>query len=154
MLYPSEKFYRSILYFTRQITPSGIDVTDGQSYGVRMEDPDGKVPSVTVTITNTEDQSLELGSVGTSYFAVFTISAKSRMQRDALKDVVHSGILFNQVPIYSDFNDFVPTSGAIVEKYAAIGDYFQIKDMPNFDSDREKFFWNAVAFVTLDVLGL
>ncbi len=153
-MYSQEKIYRSLLYFIDQIVPSGVEVTDGESYGIRLDDPSGKSPAVTVTMPDYRDQSLELGSFGTSYSVIFTISAVSRMQRDALKDIVRSGILFNQLPIYSNFIQFVPASGATIEKYASVGDYFQIRDMPNFSSDREAFFWGAAVFVTLDVLGL
>lgn len=153
-MYSQEKVYRSLLYFVGQIVPSGVEVTDGESYGIRLEDPTGKNPAVTVTMPDLRDQPLELGSFGTSHSVIFTISALSRMQRDALKDIVRSGILYNQIPIYSDFTQFIPASGAAIEKYALVGDYFQAKDMPNFSSDREKFFWGAAVFVTVDVLGL
>lgn len=154
-MYSQEKIYRSLLYFVEQIVPSGVEVTDGESYGIRLDDPTGKSPAVTVTMPESRDQALELGSFGTAYSVIFTISAVSRMQRDALKSIVHSGILLNQIPVYSNLNQqFVPASGAFIEKYASVGDYFQIRDMPNFSSDREKFFWGAAVFVTLDVLGL
>lgn len=153
-MYPQEKVYRSLIYFASGIAPSGVNVTDGESYGIRLDDPTGKVPAITVTLPDLRDAALELGSLGTHYSVVFTISARSRMQRDALKDIVRSGVLLNQIPIYSDFTQFVPASGATVEKYASVGDYYKATDMPNFSSDREAFFWNAVIFVTLDVLGM
>lgn len=153
-MYSQEKIYRSLIYFLDQIVPSGVEVTGGESYGIRLDDPTGKSPAVTVTVPDLREQGLELGSFGTSYSVIFTISALSRMQRDALKDIVRSGILYNQLPIYSNFTQFVPASGAVIEKYASVGDYYKVKDMPDFASDREKFFWNAAVFVTLDVLGL
>lgn len=153
-MYPGEKIYRSLIHFASGILPSGVIVTDGESYGIRLEDPTGKNPAVTVTLPDVTDSAIELGSFGSSYSAIFTISARSRMQRDALKDIVRSGILYNQIPIYSNFTDFVPASGAQIEQYASVGDYFQAKDMPNFASNREDFFWGAVVFVTLEVLGL
>jgi hypothetical protein len=153
-MYPSEKIYRSILYFAQQIVPSGVVVVDGQEFGIRVDDPTGKSPSVAVTIGDTGNAALELGSFGTQYPVYFTINAKSRMQRDALKDIVRSGVYQNLIPIYSDFTQFVPTSGAVIEQFAELGDYFQARDMPNFESDRESFFWNAVVAISLDVLGL
>lgn len=154
MMYPQEKMLRSLVYFAAQIIPSGVSVIDGESYGIRLEDPTALPPAVAVSIDVVREAGLELGSIGTHYPAVFTISGKSRQQRDALKDIVRSGLAFNPIPIYSDFSEFQPASGAVIEKYAALGDYFQARDMPSFDSDRERFFWNAVVFVTLDVLGL
>lgn len=153
-MYHTEKVYRSVYHFAEQIVPSGIIIVDGQQYGIRVDDPEGKSPSVAITLGDITDAALELGSFGAEYPIVFTINAKSRIQRDALKDIVRSGIMFNEIPIYSNFTDFVPASGAVVETYAGLGNYFQMRDMPNFDSQREKFFWNAVVVVSLDVLGI
>lgn len=153
-LYPQEKIYRSVTYFVQTIVPSGVVVVDGQSYGIRFDDPTGQPTAVAVTITSTTDQPLELGSIGTSYKTVFTINATSRMQRDALKDIIRSGLAYHQIPVYSTFDEFTPGSGAVIEKYCALGDYFQARDTLNLNSGREKFFWGAVVFASLDVLGL
>lgn len=154
MPYSQDRLYRSLCYWTAQIMPSGVVVVDGESYGIRMEDPSGQSPSVAVTLDSVEDTALELGSIGSAYKAVFTISARSRMQRDALKDIVRSGLAYNPIAVYSDFTDFIPSSGATVDKFAMLGDFYKATNMPNFGSDREAFFWNAVIFISLDVLGL
>lgn len=153
-MYSQEKFYRSVVYFTAQLVPSGVTVVGGQSYGIRLDDPTGQNTAIAVTVPEVSDKALELGSIGSSYDVLFTINAVSYMQRDAMKDIVRSGLAFSQIPIYSDFSGYVPASGAVVEKYAALGDYFRARDMPDFNTDREKFFWTAVIFTTLDVLGL
>jgi len=153
-MYNSEKVYRSTYHFVEQILPSGVIAVDGQEYGIRVDDPVGKSPSVAVTLGDISNAALELGTIGSNYPVIFTINAKSRMQRDALKDIIRSGIMYQQIPIYSDFTSFTPASGAVIQSYAGIGDYFQMRDMPNFDSDREKFFWNAVVVVSLDILGI
>jgi hypothetical protein len=154
MLYASEKIYRSLLHFTSQIIPSGVTVVDGQEYGIRVDDPTGKNPSVAVTMGDTSNAALELGSFGTEYPVTFVINAQSRLQRNALKNIVRSGIYNNSIPIYSDFNQSIPTSEAIIEQFAELGDYFQARDMPNFESERERFFWNSVITVVIDVFGL
>lgn len=154
-LYPSEKVYRSVLYFTQQIIPSGVVVVDGQEYGIRVDDPTGQSPSVAVVMDAEHDTAIELGSFSTSYPVYFSINAQSRQQRNALKDILRSGVHNNLIPIYSDFTTlFLPASGSAIEQYADLGDYMQARDMPNFSSDREKFFWCAVVTMTLDILGL
>lgn len=154
MFYSAEKVYRSLTYFTTQIVPSGVIVVGGQDYGIRLDDPTGQIPSVAVTMGDIGNADLELGSFGTEYPITFVVNAQSRMQRDALKSIVRSGIYNNTIPIYSDFIEFIPTSGAIVEQYAELGNYFQARDIPNFSSDREKFFWNSVITVVVNVFGL
>jgi len=153
-MYPSEKFYRSIMYFTNGIVPSGVVVVDGQEYGIRVDDPEGQTPSVAITIGDIENAYLELGSFATNYPVYFVINAQSRLQRDALKDIVRSGIYNNVIPIYSDFTQFIPSSGAVIEQYAELGSYYQARDMPNFSDNREKFFWNSVITVALNIFGL
>lgn len=153
-LYSSEKVYRSLLYFTTQIVPSGVVVVDGQEYGIRVDDPTVSYPSVAVTMGDISNAQLELGSYATEYPVTFVINAQSRIQRDALKDILRSGIYNNVIPIYSDFNQFIPSGGSLIEQHAELGDYFQARDMPNFDSDREKFFWNSVVTVVISVFGL
>lgn len=53
-MYPSEKVYRSLIYFASGIMPSGVSITDGESYGVRLEDPTGMNPAVTVTLPDAQ----------------------------------------------------------------------------------------------------
>jgi len=153
-LYSSEKVYRSLLYFATQIVPSGVEIIDGQEYGIRVDDPVAAYPSVAVTMGDISNATLELGSYATEYPVTFVVNARSRLQRDALKDILRSGVYNNVIPIYSDFSQFIPASGALIEQYAELGDYFQARDMPNFDSDREKFFWNSVVTVVVNVFGL
>lgn len=152
MFYVYDKVYRSLTYFVSQIVPSGVIVTDGESYGVRLEDPSGKPPSVAVTIEQAQDQAIELGSPAIQFSATITISAASRLQRDALKSIIHSGLAYNQISVYSNFVDFIPSGAA--EQYAEVSDYFIIKDMPNFNTNREKFFWTSVIFADITILGI
>lgn len=152
-MYAFEKVYRSVLHFVAQIVPSGITVIDGQEYGIRVDDPVGKSASVAVTLGDTTNAELELGSYATDYPAYITINAQSRLQRDALKTIIRTGLYSNQIPVYSDFTGFIPASGAVIEQYAELGNYYQARDMPNFESDREKFFWCAVVTVSLEVFG-
>lgn len=152
--YSPEKVYRSLVYYFSQLTPSGVVVVDGASYGIRLEDPTGKSPAIAINIEEHRDFPIELGSDGTQYDVVITISALSRFQRDALKAIVHSGLASREIPIYGSFTDFTPASGAVVENYLEVGNYFKFRDMPNFDTDRERFFWTAVCFVSLETLGI
>lgn len=126
-------------------------MTDGESYGVRLDDPRGQSPSVAVVIDQSGPIPIELGSNSIQFNATITISALSRFQRDALKSIVMSGLFHKEIPVYGAFNDFIP-SGTI-EQYLDVGDYFKIRDMPNFTTNREKFFWVSVVFVDLDLLG-
>ncbi len=154
MLYNSEKVFRSLVYFTTTILPSGVIVVDGQEYGIRLDDPSTQSPSVAIALGDVGNAALELGSFGTEYPVYFYINALSRLQRDAIKNILRSGIYNNSIPIYSDFTNYTLSSGAVIEQYAELGDYFQSRDIPNFSSDKEKYFWNSVITVTLDVLGL
>jgi hypothetical protein len=142
-----ECFYRSVLHHVATALPSGIAVIEGESYGVRQVDPRIKSPSVTVTIRDTNDAAVELGSDSSVSFQVlYTISAKSRLQRDAVKDIIYSGILHRPITIYSDFDGFVPTVDSNPLRYCQRGDYFRITDVPVFEADREKFFWTSVVY--------
>lgn len=151
MIYTHDKVYRSVTYFLMQLVPSGVVVEDGESYGVRIEDPTGKSPSVAVVIDESASVAKELGSTSMQFHATITISALSRIQRDALKSIVASGLHHTEISVYTMFDDFTPIGN--IEQYLEIGDYFQIRDMPNFNTNREKFFWTSVVFVDLDLLG-
>lgn len=151
MMYTHEKVYRSITYFLMQIVPSGVVVTDGESYGVRLDDPRGQSPSVAVVIDQSGSTAIELGSNSIQFNATITISALSRFQRDALKSIIMSGLFNTEIPVYSAFDEFIPSG--VIERYLDLGDYFKIRDMPNFATNREKFFWVSVVFVDLDLLG-
>lgn len=150
----TEKILRSVYYFTTQIVPSGVTVVDGQNYGIRVDDPTYQLSSVAIALGDISNADLELGSFGTEYPIYFYINALSRLQRNALKDIVRSGIYNQTIPIYSDFIQFVPSGGAVIEQYAGLGTYFSSRDIPNFSSDKERYFWNSVVTVTLDVFGL
>lgn len=149
-MYVLDNVYRSLVHFTQTIAPSGVVVSDGASFGIRMDDPTGQSPSIAVTLGDVTETSLELGSQGLSFPAIFTIHAKSRLQRDAIKYIIYSGLVSNQVGIYTAFSGFVPLSS--VAGYFGQDGYIKMSDMPNFDSDREKFFWSAVVYVTLSAL--
>lgn len=153
-MYAPEKLHKSLIYFTSQIVPSGVVVVDGQAYGIRLDDPTGQPPSIAVTMGDISNAALELGSFGTEYPVTFVINAQSRLQRDALKYIVRSGLYNHDIAVYSDFTDVSPASGAIIEYYADLGEYYQARDIPSFDSDRERFFWNSVVTVVIDVFGL
>lgn len=149
---PFEYIYRSLIAFASGIVPSGIEVVEGESYGVRFEDPRGRNPSVTVALDNMTEASLELGSPATEYLVGFTINAQSRRQRDAIKTIVYSGCLFNLIPIYSSFDvSGIPASGATITSYAEVADNIAIRDMPDFASER--FFWTALAYFRVSVLS-
>jgi len=153
-MYVYDNIYRSITYFVAQLAPSGVAVVDGESYGVRLSDPSNQSPCIAVNIEEIQNSPIELGSIGANVHAVLTISALSRVQRDALKSVVYSGLLTCEVPVYTAFDGFVPASGAVVDRYLSLGDYFSLRDMPNFDTNRERFYWVSVVFITFDFLGI
>lgn len=149
-----EKVYRGLVLFASGILPSGIPAIEGESYGVRFISPAGVNPSVAVTLEDIISSDRELGSISTDYNAVFTISARSRMQREALKQIVYSGLMFNSIPIYSAYDGSgLPASGATIINYAEVVDHVLLRDMPDYSSDRERFFWTAVVFSRLAVLG-
>lgn len=142
-----------MLYFASQIVPSGVTVIEGEDYGIRVDDPSGQAPNIAIIVGDITNAELELGSFGTEYPIYFYINALSRLQRDAIKDIVRSGIYNNLIPIYTDFiSQFIP-SGAI-QQYAELGTYYQSRDIPNFSDGKEKYFWGAVITVALDVFGL
>lgn len=149
-----EKVYRSLVTFASGILPSTIPAIEGESYGVRFISPAGINPSVAITLEDILSSDRELGSISTDYHVVFTVNAQSRMQRDALKQVVYSGLMFNAIPIYSAFDGSgLPASGAFISDYAELVDHVLIRDMADFSSDRERFFWTAVIFAKIAVLG-
>jgi hypothetical protein len=85
------------------VVPSGVTVIDGESYGIRLDDPTGKPPSVTVTIEDRVPDEVELGSFASSFNVIYTVDAHSRMQRDALKFSVYNALVSGTVPILQCF---------------------------------------------------
>lgn len=153
-MYTQEKVYRSLIYHVAQLVPSGILVVEGASYGVNFDDPTGQSPSVAVELNDTRDEDIELGGMGTTYDITITLNAKSRVQRDALKTVLRAGLLQNPMRVYSTFSgtSLVPASGAVTERIGEVGQIV-MRDMPNFESDRERFFWVSVLVSELTILG-
>lgn len=153
-MYDIDQLYRSLVHHLRGIMPSGVFVVDGEAYGVRLDDPQGQPPTVTVTIDDIGDFPVELGGLASQVSVIYTIDAQSRLQRDALKSIVYSGLRHTDVPVYSAFDDLTPASGAVVLKNAEFGDEVLARDMPNFSTDRERFFWTAQVFADVHILGV
>lgn len=154
-MYTFDQIYRSLLYHTRSFTPLSVFVVDGASYGVRLDDPTGQSPVVTVTMEDVGDLPIELGSLSSSISVTYTIDAQSRTQRDALKTIVYSGIRHTpRIPVYSAFDDFTPASGAVILYDMEFADPMLVRDMPNFNTDREQFFWTALVFAEVQILGV
>lgn len=148
-----ESVYRSLLHHINQIVPDTVFVVEGESYGIDQDDGTGKSPAVTVTLDNMRSSAIELGSNGEEFHVVYTVTARSRIQRDALKYIVYSGIVFQPISIYDDFEDYEPISGAVIRASAQFDEDIYMKDTPNFSSDREKFFWVSTVLTTLRVLS-
>lgn len=146
-MYIVDTLYRSVVRYTQTLVPSGIVVVDGEQYGVRADDPSDQSPSVAVTLGNMQEVGIELGSNSVQVPAIFTIHAKSRFQRDVLISILLSGLFNKQIPLYSAFSGFVPTGDP--SNYLGFAGYINTQNMPNFESDRERFFWSAVVYVTL-----
>ena len=131
-----DTIYVTLMDHMRGIVPPAVFVASGEDYGVRFDDPLGKSPSVSVSLLESTTFPVELGTVGTKFHIVYTIVAKSRWQRDTLKSIVYSG-LKHTIP------------SGIIEFQEPI----KIIDMPEFDHNRERFFWNAVINTDLIYLG-
>lgn len=153
-MYIVDRIYKSLIYHMSQVVPSGIQVLDGEGQGVRSENTSNTIPSITVSLGDTLDAPIELGSFSFKYNVYYTIVGTSRLQRDALKSIVMSGLMLNAIGVYDNFNGFLPASGAIVERYAELSSPVMIRNVPDMESDRERFFWVAEAFTSIDVLGL
>lgn len=149
-----EQVYQSLLVFASGIAPSGVAVVEGESYGVRYLPPTAQIPSIAVTVEDVTEANIELGSFGSAYFISMHITAQSRKQRDAMKSIVYSGLVHTMIPIYSSFSsNGVVASGATIERYAEIGSAVTTRDVLDFQSNREKFFWSANVFCGLNILG-
>ena len=148
-----ENVYRSLIHHITQVVPDTVFVVEGESYGIDQDDGTGKSPAVTVTLDSMRSTPLELGSTGEEFNVVYTITARSRIQRDALKYVVYSGLVFSPIRIYDDFSEYIPVSGAVPIYSAQFDEDIYMKDTPNFSSDREKFFWVSSVLATLRVLA-
>jgi len=153
-MYFLEKVYRAVIQNAVDIAPSGIEVMAGESYGVRFDDPSFKNPAIAVSLGDVETMNIELGSFGTSIPCIYNISAKSRMQRDAILSALYEGLHTSSVQIYSNYSGNIPASGSYVEYTCQFGDYMKIQSLPNFDTENEKFFWVGVIFTDLHVIGI
>lgn len=148
-----ELVYQSLILFASGIAPSGVAVVEGESYGVQYDPPTGRNPSIAVDVGDITEANVELGSFASSYFATFHITAQSRKQRDALKSLVYSGCVHNEIPIYSAFSaNGVTASGASILAYADT-QYVSSRDVLDFQSNRERLFWAATVFCGVTVLG-
>ena len=147
-----ENVYRSLVYHMTTIVPDTVFVVEGESYGIDLDDGSGKSPAVTVTLDEMHSDAFEMGSMGSTFGVKYTITAKSRVQRDALKQLVYSGLLYHPIYIYDSFDEYVPASGASITYPAQFDENIYITDTPNFSSDREKFFWTSVVLTDLHIL--
>lgn len=144
--------YKSVLHHARQIAPSGVAVIEGESYGVRVADPRIVAPSITVTFYDNESSAVELGSDSLEFQVVYTLTGKSHIQRDALKDAVYNGLTSVPIRLYTDFTGEEPSEGAMLYRTAQLGDYIKITDTPRFDTENELLFWVAVVYTQLLVV--
>lgn len=152
-MYTLLQAYKGLIYYFRTIVPSGVDVVEGEDYGIRLDDPTGLNPSVAVTMGDINSVNMELGSAGTSYMCSCVINAKSRVQRDALKQIVYGSLVYTSIPYHEDYDaDGVPIGAVIGE--LEVQDTITVRNMPNFDSDREKFFWTAVVTFTVRTVNV
>ncbi len=145
-----EDVYQSIIRFVSSIAPSGVATVEGESHGVRFTPPTGQIPSIAVTIDDITEANVELGSFASSYFLSLHITAQSRKQRDALKSIVYSGLTHNYIPICS--TPSVVSSGGIPLRLGEASS-ISARDVLDFQSNREKFFWSTNVFCGLTVLG-
>ncbi len=152
MIYTLDNVYRGTIAYFSSIAPSGVTVVEGENFGIRLEDPRGKNPSLAVNIEEIHDEALELGSQGTAYIISCTVNALSRLQRDALKQIVYSGLSYGAIPFYSQYTkNNVPVSGALLLGTAEVQHGIRIRDMPDF-SGRGRFYWSAVVFFSVHCL--
>lgn len=131
-----------------------IPVIEGNSYGVRLEDPTGKNPSVVVEMKDIRTADLELGSDGSEHEVIYSINALSRRQRDALKYLVYQNLKKRRIPVYSRFYGDMPTEDAKVLFYAEVKDPVVISDMPNFSDGHESFFWVSIVYTKIIIIGI
>jgi len=151
-----ENISRSILHFMQTSLSGNIDVPviEGNSYGIRLEDPVGKSPSVVVEMKDIKTASVELGSDGSEHEVVYSVNALSRRQRDALKYLVYQILKKRRIPIYSRFYGNTPVEDAKVLLYAEIKDPVVVSDMPNFSDSHESFFWVSIIYTKIVMIGI
>jgi hypothetical protein len=144
--------YDSSLVFLKTIAPTGVEVRPGEDYGVRLDDPAGKSPSLSPKIDLTSPIDLEIGSDSTRHLISVFIHAKSRLQRNDLMTVVYSGLKTRQFPIYSsiDDTDLTPVGAPITLARIAYEE-LQSYSITDFDTDRETFFWTAVVSAPIEL---
>lgn len=153
-MYIVDRVYKSLIFHMSQIVPSGVQVVDGESFGVRTENTSNIIPSIAVSLGDVAEADPELGSIGFRYNVNYTIVGTSRLQRDALKSIVMSGLSFTQIGVYNSFTSFMPASGAVVERYAELCAPILMRDMPSMETDRERFYWVTEVFTSVDVIGI
>ncbi len=154
-MYTNINVLKGIIYHFNNTVPSGVYVIDGEKYGIRLEDNAGKIPCLAFEIDEFLDTDIELGTMATRYKIVCNITANSKNQRNALKYFVYEELMKNspEIPYYATYDvSGNPTSD--VEGYMYIQKNISLKDIPNFESLRDKFFWNAVVYFSVSVLTI
>lgn len=153
--YTIDSAYKGMIHYISTIVPNAVTVVEGENYGIRLDDPTGKNPSVAVNVEEISDASLELGSAGTTFVMSCTINAQSRLQRDALKQIVYSGLVYGVIPFYTAYDvTNIPASGAVLIGELEVQNGIRMRDMPDFNDGRDKFFWSSVVFFTVHCLSV
>lgn len=144
----------SIISYVKSFTISGgISVIDGGSYGVNLNDPRGKIPSIAIDVEDITQYDLELGSTNYEYFVSITVNELNKNRRDATTTYVVNALeRCSYIDVYSKYdNNSINITNDVISSIEPDTSTLQYKPMPNFDTDREKFFW--VSVITLKFIS-
>lgn len=150
--------YRSAVYHTKSIVDKAlagtgleIPVIGGEAYGINLEEPGDNSNSVAVEVNGVEDLPIILGSEGTRFSVVCTITATDRRKRDYLTSIVYQGMRTSPFYVYERFVNFVPQPEESPDVKARAKLYNISQD--NIQSfEDERFLWTSIVYSVMDIL--
>lgn len=143
---------KSLIHFTKELVPSSVSVVDTADYGVLIANNGKKIPAVGVEINRYTDTPVELGSQSTVINVIFTVTAKSQQQRDALKELVYKGIKEQTLLYYPTFSGEIPTSSGI--ECFDLGRSTYVRDVPDLDADNPDKYFTSLVYAEYTYLGV
>lgn len=149
---------KGIIYKLSQILPAGIYAMNGNNSSVRLDNPTGKQSSVAVVLDDIKETGKEMGSTSGQLFIAFMIAATSEEDMLGLVSILFSEMNDVEIPVYSAYQTvdqlmWTPAVGSTQINTLKTATMLESRFFPEFNTEREKFFWQAQVITSFDFIG-